>query len=298
MGCKKITKNIFVKNNEEYTFDAAEHSYADMGSGERTEGHKRRPLWRRLWRVVWITVVSLVLLQLVLLVAYKWINPPLTPLMVQRWFQQLGDTEREVNFERDYVSIEDISPHLVDAVIASEDGRFMHHKGFDVEQLKISYRENKAGRRVRGGSTISMQTAKNAFLPHRRSYLRKALEAGYTMVIEKLWGKERIMEVYLNIVEFGDGIYGCEAAAQHYFGHSAKTLTTHEAAQLAVTLPSPLKRNPSTSTRYFKKQTRVVEKRMAQYGHVNLKHKPKKRSEKDDETLWDFLRWVKTQRKG
>ena len=284
--------------NDDYTFDAVEQTYADVAKAKTQEGKKKRSLARKIWRVLWITVVSLVLLQLVLLVAYKWVNPPLTPLMVQRWFQQLVDADREVNFERDYVPIEEVSPHLVAAVIASEDGRFMRHKGFDVEQLKISYRENKAGRRVRGGSTISMQTAKNAFLPHRRSYLRKALEAGYTMAIEKLWGKERIMEVYLNIVEFGDGIYGCEAAAQHYFGHSAKTLTTHEAAQLAATLPSPLKRNPSTSTRYFKKQTRVVENRMAKYGRVNLKHKPKKRSEKDDETLWDFLRWVKTQRRG
>lgn len=282
-----------VVKNDDYTFDAVEQTYADVAKAKTQEGKKKRSLARKIWRVLWITVVSLVLLQLVLLVAYKWVNPPLTPLMVQRWFQQLVDADREVNFERDYVPIEEVSPHLVAAVIASEDGRFMRHKGFDVEQLKISYRENKAGRRVRGGSTISMQTAKNAFLPHRRSYLRKALEAGYTMAIEKLWGKERIMEVYLNIVEFGDGIYGCEAAAQHYFGHSAKTLSAHEAAQLAVTLPSPLKRNPATATRYFKKQTRVVENRMAKYGRVNLKHKPKKRSEKDDETLWDFLRWVR-----
>lgn len=243
--------------------------------------------------MLWITVVAVVALQAVLLVAYKWVNPPLTPLMVTRWWQQWRDSDREVNFERDYVPLEDISPHLVSAVVASEDGRFMRHKGFDVEQLKIAYRETKEGRRVRGGSTISMQTAKNAFLPHRRSYLRKALEAGYTMAIERLWGKERIMEVYLNIIEFGDGIYGCEAAAQHYFGHSAKTLSRHEAAQLAVTLPAPLKRNPSNATPYFKRQTRVVEGRMAKYGQVNLKKKPKNTKPEDDEDLFDFLRWRK-----
>ena len=229
-------------------------------------------------------------------VVYKWVNPPLTPLMVQRFFQQLTEKEREVNFERDYVKIEDISPNLITAVISSEDGRFMRHKGFDVGQLKQTYRENKRGRRIRGGSTISMQTAKNAFLPHRRSYLRKAFEAGYTIAIEKLWGKERIMEVYLNIIEFGDGIYGCEAAAQHYFGHSASKLTRHEAAQLAVTLPSPLKRNPGHATPYFKRQTSVVEARMAKYGRIDLKTKPKRRGKEDDETLWDFLRWIRKQK--
>ena len=228
--------------------------------------------------------------------AYKWVNPPLTPLMVQRFFQQVGDKDRKVNFERDYVSIDEISPNLVTAVISSEDGRFMRHHGFDIPQLKQSYRENKHGRRVRGGSTISMQTAKNAFLPHKRSYLRKALEAGFTIGIEKLWGKERIMEVYLNIIEFGDGIYGCEAASQHYFGHSAKTLSKHEAAQLAVTLPSPLKRNPGHQTPYFKKQTSVVEGRMARYGRIDLKSKPRKRNKEDDETLWDFLKWMQKQK--
>ena len=142
-----------------------------------------------------------------------------------------------------------------------------------------------------------MQTAKNAFLPHKRSYLRKGLEASFTIGIEKLWGKERIMEVYLNIIEFGDGIYGCEAASQHYFGHSAKTLSRHEAAQLAVTLPLPLKRNPGHQTPFFKKQTSVVEGRMSKYGRIDLKSKPKKKKKEDDETLWDFIQWMRKQKK-
>ena len=264
---------------------------------EQEEPTKKRPLWKRLWRFVWITALTLLAIALLMPIAYKWINPPLTPLMVQRFFQQLTEKGRDVNFERDYVSIDSISPNLVAAVVASEDGRFMRHKGFDVGQLKQTYRENQRGRRIRGGSTISMQTAKNAFLPHRRSYFRKAIEAGYTIAIEKLWGKERIMEVYLNIIEFGDGIYGCEAAAQHYFGHSAKTLTRHEAAQLAVTLPLPLVRNPGNQTPFFKRQTSVVESRMKKYGRINLKSPPKHRTKQDDETIFDFLRWVKEQKK-
>jgi len=268
----------------------------DGPSGEARSPRPRRSLGRRIWRVVWIAAVVVVSLPLLLIVLYRFVNPPLTPLMVQRFFQQVRSEEREVNFERDYISIDEISPHLVTAVIASEDGRFMRHKGFDVPQLKESYRENQRGRRVRGGSTISMQTAKNAFLPHKRSYLRKALEAGFTIAIEKVWGKERIMEVYLNIIEFGDGIYGCEAAAQHYFGHSAKTLSRHEAAQLAVTLPSPLKRNPDHKTPYFRRQTSVVEARMGKYGTVDLTKPPKHRTKEDDETLRDFLRWVREQK--
>ena len=264
---------------------------------EPIENNNRRPWWRRLWRILWITVVSVIVLLVLQVVLYKWVNPPLTPLMVQRFFQQVKDKDRKVNFERDYVSIDDISPNMVTAVISSEDGRFMRHRGFDVDQLKQTYRENKRGRRVRGGSTISMQTAKNAFLPHNRRYWRKALEAGYTMVIERLWGKERIMEVYLNIIEFGDGIYGCEAAAQHYFGHSAKQLSKREAAQLAVSLPSPLKRNPGHATPYFRKQTGIVQARMAKYGRIDLKRPPRNRTKKDDETLWDFLRWVRKQKK-
>ena len=284
-----------MKSNKEDIIDEVELA-VDGATEVEDVPKRRRSLGRRLWRVVWITALSIPTLLLVMLLLYRLVFPPLTPLMVQRFVQQVKDSDREVNFERDYVRIEDISPNMVTAVVASEDGRFMRHKGFDVPMLKQSYKENQRGRRVRGGSTISMQTAKNAFLPHKRSYWRKAAEAGLTIAIEKLWGKERIMEMYLNIIEFGDGIYGCEAAAQHYFGHSAKTLSRHEAAQLAVTLPSPLKRNPAKATPYFKRQTAVVEGRMAKYGRIDLKHKPKKRTKSDDETIWDFLKWMRTQK--
>lgn len=189
--------------------------------------HKLLKPWKTLgWgrktlRVVWITLVSLWLFSVLQVLLGIVFNPPLTPLMVQRFFQQLTDDERTVRFERDYVDIDDISPNLVTAVVYSEDGLFMYHHGFDVKQMKIAFKENKSGKRFRGGSTISQQTAKNAFLPHTRNMLRKGAEAYYTMMIETFWSKKRIMEVYLNIIEFGDGIYGAEAAAQHYFGHPA-----------------------------------------------------------------------------
>lgn len=248
---------------------------------------------RKALRVVWITIVSLWLLSVLQVLLGIFFNPPLTPLMVQRFFQQAFDGDRSVHFERDYVSLDSISPNLVTAVVYAEDGLFLYHHGFDVKQMKVATKENKSGKRFRGGSTISQQTAKNAFLPHSRTMVRKALEAYYTLMIETFWSKRRIMEVYLNIIEFGDGIYGAEAAAQHYFGHSAKTLSRNEASQLAATLPAPLKRNPAHPSPYFRRYAATIQSRFS-WGKVDLDHpNPKKQQRYDDkeETLWDFLEW-------
>ncbi len=247
---------------------------------------------RRTLRVLWMAVAGLWLLTLLQVMLGSFLLPPVTPLMVQRFNQQLFSKERPVHFERDYVRLRDISPRLVTAVVYSEDGLFMYHHGFDVKQMKTAYRENQRGRRMRGGSTISQQTAKNAFLPHSRTMLRKAAEAHYTMLIEAIWGKRRIMEVYLNVIEFGDGIYGAEAASQHYFGHSAATLTAAEAAQLAATLPSPLKRNPATKTPYFRRQSQIIRQRM-NWGAVDIDMPKEQRKSKykKQESLWDFVKW-------
>ena len=270
-------------------------------SGRKT--WKQRSFLGKIWRVFGIAAVAIVVLMHVEVLAYKFIFPPVTPLMVKRFNQQLFQKDRKVNFERDYVRIEAIDQNLVNSVVASEDGNFMHHHGFDIKQLKSSYLENKRGRRIRGGSTISMQTAKNAFLPHKRSMLRKAVETYFTQLIEWYWGKERIMEVYLNIIEFGDGIYGCEAASQHYFGHSAARLSKHEAAELAATLPSPLKRNPNHQTPHFKKQTSIIQARATKYGTVRLdkakeiRERDKKKG-KHDETIFDFAKWMINQKEA
>lgn len=266
-------------------------SSEEKGRGQ----HRWRDLhfWGRVWRVLWVAVLAVVLFTWLQVLLGSFINPPLTPLMVQRFFQQVGDKERPVNFERDYVPLKSISDNLVTAVVYSEDGLFLYHNGFDVKQIKMAYSENKSGKRFRGGSTISQQTAKNAFLPHSRTLLRKALEVYYTSMIETFWSKRRIMEVYLNIIEFGDGIYGAEAASQHYFGHSAKSLTRNEAAQLAATLPLPLKRNPAHSSPYFRRRTATIESRFA-WGKVDIDHPdPKKQAKYDEkrETLWDFVKW-------
>ena len=257
-------------------------------------------MWRKILRLLWFIPFALWLFTLLLVVAYRWVNPPLTPLMVQRFNQQLFQKNRPVNFEHKSVKIDDISHYMVDCVVASEDGLFMYHHGFDVKQLKQSYKENKRGRRIRGGSTISMQTAKNVFLPHKRSMLRKAVEAYFTQLIEWFWGKKRIMEVYLNVIEFGDGIYGVEAASLHYYGKHASELTRHQAAELAVSLPAPLRRNPGNPSAYFRKRTNAIEARSKQYGRINLDAKKKDLNPKyrNQETIIDFVKWYRKQKKS
>ena len=275
------------------------------GKGHKTlknkskkKGRGLRP-WRelrffgRVWRVVWIALLAGVLLSWLQVLLGSFINPPMTPLMVQRFFQQLSDDERPVRFERDYIRLDDISPNLVTAVVYAEDGWFMYHHGFDVKQMKIAYRDHRKGSRTRGASTISQQTAKNAFLLHSRNVLRKAAEAYYTMLIETVWSKRRIMEVYLNIIEFGDGIYGCEAASRHYFGHSASKLSRDEAAQLAATLPAPLKRNPAHQSPYFRRQTATIKGRFA-WGKVdiNMSKEERRRKAPEQENLVQFIVWM------
>lgn len=179
-------------------------------------------------------------LSLLLTLLYAVLPIPVTPLMVQRCWEQAWDSERDVRWEYDWVSFKELSPHLQLAVICSEDQDFLEHEGFDFEAIEKAYKYNKTHKKKRGASTISQQTAKNAFLWPSRSWLRKGFEVYFTAISELIWSKERIMTVYLNIIEFGDGIYGAEAAARHYFNKSAKDLNRQEAALLASVLPNPI----------------------------------------------------------
>lgn len=189
----------------------------------------------RLFRLLVTLVVIFGIAGPVLAVAvYRFVPPPLTYLMVQRAFEGRG-------FSRDWVPLGEINPRLVRAVIAAEDARFCEHRGFDVEAIRKALENNRRQpARIRGGSTISQQTAKNVFLWPQRNWLRKGLEAYFTVLIEFGWGKRRIMEVYLNSIEWGPGVYGAEAAARKYFGVSAKDLTANQAARMAAVLPNPL----------------------------------------------------------
>lgn len=180
-----------------------------------------------------------------------------TPLMVIRSVEAVFDGKTPKN-SKEWVPIGEISPNLIQAVIASEDNLFMEHNGFSVKDIKKALQHNKQGKRIRGGSTISQQTAKNVFLWPDRSYLRKGLEAYFTVLIEVFWSKERIMEVYLNVIEMGDGIYGAQAAAMEFFGKNADKLTRRQAAAIAVCLPNPRRFSPAAPSPYIRRRTSTI----------------------------------------
>lgn len=199
-----------------------------------------------------------------LVILFKFIPVPFTPLMFIRTFEQI-DSNDKVVWKRDWVSIDEMGTSIQKAVIASEDGKFTTHNGFDVKAIEKAYKNNQKGRKVKGGSTISQQTAKNVFLWPGRSYLRKGLEAYFTVLIEVVWGKERIMEVYLNSIEMGNGIYGIEAASQHWFNKSAKNLTKAEAAAIAAILPNPRVYKAKNSSRYIERRKNAIKRQMNFY---------------------------------
>lgn len=202
-----------------------------------------------------------------LVILFKWVPVPFTPLMVTRIVENKMEGKDAV-FSHDWESLENISPNLQKAVIASEDGNFLKHNGFDFEAMKKAFNNNNKGRKLKGGSTISQQTAKNIFLWQGRSYVRKGLEAYFTVLIELIWGKERIMEVYLNSIEMGNGIYGAEAAAQHWYRKSASNLTPKEAAGIAAILPNPRKFKASNSSSYINRRKGKITRVMRQIGPV------------------------------
>jgi monofunctional glycosyltransferase len=203
-------------------------------------------------------------------ITYRFINPPVTPIMIIRVFQQAFNGEK-MRLSREWVSLDKISPQLQLAVVASEDNRFLEHHGFDFKAIEKArdYNERKKGKNIRGASTISQQTAKNVFLWPQRSWVRKGLEAYFTVLIEFIWTKKRIMEVYLNVAEMGNGIYGAEKAARFYFNKPATELSPHEAALLAAILPNPLKWNPAKPTGYLISRQQWILWNMGNIGSLN-----------------------------
>ncbi|WP_369058175.1 monofunctional biosynthetic peptidoglycan transglycosylase [Caulobacter sp. 73W] len=185
-------------------------------------------------------------------IVYRFVPPPVTFLMIQRMFEGKG-------LDRKWIALDDMSPALPRAVIAAEDAKFCQHNGFDFTAMQKAMKNNeRRPSKIRGGSTISQQTAKNVFLWPQRSYVRKGLEAYFTVLIETIWGKKRIMEVYLNSIEMGPGIYGAEAAAQRYFRVSAADLSGAQAARMAAILPSPLKWKAAKPGPYVKRRSRKI----------------------------------------
>ena len=206
---------------------------------------KQNPVYRFGW-LIGRAIVYFLAISVLWVVAYKFVPPPITATM-------LGDVFAGRGLTKDWMSIDAIDPVMARAVIAAEDAKFCAHSGFDREAIEKAMKNNARGRRIRGGSTISQQTAKNAFLWQGGGFFRKGLEAYFTLLIENIWGKRRIMEVYLNIAETGIGTYGVNAGSQRYFGHDADQMTSVEAARIAAILPLPKKRDAAAPTGYTRR---------------------------------------------
>jgi monofunctional glycosyltransferase len=211
---------------------------------------------RRLSRFLLFVVSGFLIFSVLLVALYRVLPPPVTPLMLIRAVEGYGMT-------KSWRPLDQISPALARAAMAGEDAKFCEHHGFDWEAIRDAWRRYRAGERhLRGASTISMQTAKNVFLWPGRDWIRKGLEAYFTVLIEPIWGKKRIIEIYLNVVEWGPGIYGAEAAAQFYFHKPARALSAEEAARLAAILPDPLNWSASRPDRYVAERAAFIRAQM------------------------------------
>lgn len=230
---------------------------------------KRKPaqnIGRLIGRCILGVFLCFVLLSVGIVLLYKYVPVRVTPLMVMRKTESWKD-DRSLSIRKTWIPIESISPTMIRAVIASEDNLFTEHNGFSKQGLRQALQERLENGKVRhGGSTISQQTAKNVFCTHRKTVLRKVFEGYFTLLIEWIWGKERIMEVYLNVAEMGDGIFGIEAASCYYFGHSADRLNKSESALIAVCLPNPRKLHVDCPSAYVLRRQRQIMDLMPKLG--------------------------------
>ncbi len=219
---------------------------------------------KKLRTIATIAILAPLVASIAMVVLYKYIPVPVTPLMLTRHYSE----GVPINYE--WTPLEEITPHLMLAVVASEDNLFTTHNGFDFKQIELAQKEAAKGKKLRGASTISQQTAKNVFLWHGRSWLRKGLEAYFTLLIEGIWGKERIMEVYLNCIEMGNGIYGAAAVAEHHFRTTPDKLTRKQCALIAATLPNPRRYNSRKPSAYMLKRQKAILRNMQNIGKVKF----------------------------
>lgn len=225
-----------------------------------------KPRRRRLWR--WLLALPLLFVGVSILqvAALRFIDPPFSAFMLNR--QLVAWTEGDWHFRlaHDARDLEDMSPYLPLALIASEDQNFIDHSGFDFKAIEKARKNNARGRKVRGASTISQQVAKNMFLWSGRSWVRKGIEAWYTVLIETLWPKHRILEMYANFAEFGDGVYGAQAAARSYYGKDASRLSAAESARLAAVLPNPKRYSVNRPGPYVQRRSNAIQRQMRALG--------------------------------
>ncbi|WP_300433747.1 monofunctional biosynthetic peptidoglycan transglycosylase [Christiangramia sp.] len=220
---------------------------------------------KKIFKFIFKVLLGLFLFSILIVVIYKWVPVPFTPLMAIRYFEN-----PEEPFEHDWEPMENISRHLQLAVIASEDQNFTNHSGFDFEAIQKAMEDNRSGRKIRGASTISQQTAKNVFLWPGRTWFRKGLEAYFTFLIEIIWSKERILEVYLNSIEMGKGIYGAQAAAEYWFKKDAVNLSPYEAAAIAAVLPNPREYRANPASDFIQRRKNWIVRQMQNYGKFIL----------------------------
>ncbi len=223
---------------------------------------------KRFFKFIIKIVFWLVVFSIAIVILYKWVPVPITPLMLIRNVEQIQNNKKII-LKHDWVPIEEISKNLQIAVICSEDQNFLAHNGFDMDAIEKAIDHNKKGKRIRGASSISQQTAKNVFLWPQRSWLRKGLEVYFTFLIELFWSKERIMEVYLNSIEMGNGIYGVEEASKYWFKKPAIKLNRNEAAAIAAILPNPLRFKANPASNYIQGRKNWIVRQMNFYGPLN-----------------------------
>jgi monofunctional biosynthetic peptidoglycan transglycosylase len=213
-----------------------------------------------MWKFIKKLFYTIAIISIFSIIWGRFFNPIIT-------ITQIEGLVKYQKLDRDYISFDEMGRNVKKAVIASEDQNFYRHNGFDFQAIQKAFADNQKGKKLKGGSTISQQTAKNVFLWNGRSYVRKGLEAIFTFIIEKVWSKDIILERYLNSIEMGQGVFGVEAASHYYFGKSAADLTKSEAAWIAVCLPNPKKYDPKNPSSYLSRKHSWV---MRQMNYVNL----------------------------
>ena len=221
-------------------------------------------MFKRLCKIIKQLLFGSVFLSVLIVVLFRFVNPPISMFMILHFLESGNKIEKE------WKSIEEISPSVPMAFIASEDQLFLTHSGFDVGAIQKAIESNQSNQRIRGGSTISQQLAKNLFLYSSKSYVRKGLEAYFTFLIELIWPKKRIMEVYLNVVEMGEGVYGVPKGAELYFKKSAESISTREAALMATALPNPKLYSLRSPSNYMIKRANWVQTQMRNLGGVGI----------------------------
>ena len=234
-----------------------------------TNSRARKNIWRALWRLAWKLALAWLVVTWLLVLLLRFVPPPTSAFMLERSFAAWRSGERGYATRYRWTPASSISPLLPIALVAGEDQKFPLHHGFDVQAIADALDEADDGERLRAASTISQQTAKNLFLWGGRSFVRKGLEAYFTILLEVTWPKRRILEVYANIAEFGDGVYGADAAAREFFRKAPSQLTAHESALLAAVLPNPRKLRADRPSAYVSHHADWIERQVRQLGGVS-----------------------------